>query len=186
MNHPLLKLPYENALICSQGCMSEKGRSHYKKYANTRCALDFTLNGESPFHVLASADGIAKVWNCCNHKSGNCKCGLGFGNQMRIYHDGYLTFYSHLSKIFVKDGRFVKQGEIIGIAGRSGLAGDVHLHWTFGKESKESKSVEEKFIPFWSIEAEKIEIEEHKRKKIVSNTYFKTGMKYLSTNKATR
>lgn len=183
MKQPILKLPFAGKLLCSQSNESKKGRTHYKKYENTRYALDFTIDGKKKFEIKASGNGIVKIWKCCEHKSGKCRCGLGFGNQIRIFHTkDYFTFYSHLSKVFVKDKQKIKCGEVIGLAGKTGLAGNIHLHWTLGKESNKSKPIENKFIPFWSIKAEKVEIKEFGKKKIVSSKYFKEGKQYESTN----
>ncbi len=184
MNQPILKLPFKGRLICSQSNLSKKNRSHNKNNPNTKYALDFTLDNKTLFKILASGDGIAKIWKCCKHNSGRCNCGLGFGNQIRIYHNSFFTFYSHLSKIKVKDNKKVKQGQIIGIAGKTGLAGDVHLHWNLGKEPKESEILEKKFIPFWSIKAEKIEIKNNNKKILVKSTDFKENKGYLSTNRS--
>lgn len=96
-------------------------------------ALDFILDGKKYFEILSSSDGRIKIWKCCNHNSGNCNCGLGFGNQIRIY--------SHLSKIYVKNDQEINRGNVIGIAGKSRLAGNVHLHWTLGKKSRENKAL---------------------------------------------
>ncbi len=182
MNQPILKLPFEKELLCTQSNLS-KG-SHNNKNINTKYALDFTLDNKNPFKILASANGIAKIWQCCKHNSGKCKCGLGFGNQIRIYHNNYFTFYAHLSRISVKEKDKVKQGQIIGIAGKTGLAGDTHLHWTWGKKSKGSKPIKRKFIPFWSIKANKIEIQKNNKITIIPSTDFKEGKYYLSTNKS--
>ena len=186
MNQPLLKLPYRGLLKCSQGNLSSNDRSHNKRYANTKYALDFTVNGYSQFNVRASADGIAKIWDCCKHKSGKCKCGLGFGNQIRIFHSGFFTFYSHLSKINVSNGQKIKQGDVIGVSGKTGLAGNVHLHWTLGRESKESISDQEDYVPFFSIKATNIEIIENNKRKIVSSEYFKENKKYALYKQKTR
>ena len=183
MKQPDLKLPYEGNLTCSQKNFSEKGRTHNKENVNAKYALDFTSNREMKFKVLASHDGTASVWKCCKHNSGNCSCGLGFGNQIRIYHDKYFTFYAHLSKILIKNKQKVKQGQVIGISGQTGLAGDIHLHWTLGKESEGSKILKGKFIPFWSIKANNIEIKEKNKIKNIASTYFKGEKRYISTNK---
>lgn len=53
-----------------------------------------------------------------------------YGNWILIT-DGYMmTRYSHLSKIFQRSGE-VKQGEIIGIVGKSGKTDGVHLDWEY-------------------------------------------------------
>lgn len=47
----------------------------------------------------------------------------GLGNYVELAHrGGYTTIYAHLSKIDVKEGRFVRQGEKIGEVGKSGNA----------------------------------------------------------------
>ena len=39
------------------------------------------------------------------------------------------TAYGHLSKIKVRKGDFVKQGDIVGLSGRTGRVSGPHLHW---------------------------------------------------------
>ncbi len=175
MAQPTLRLPFRRTLLCSQATNSTG--SHC--YPNTRYALDFTAEGKKSFLVVASAPGRVRVWKCCHHHSGRCHCGLGFGNQVRIHHGDYFTFYAHLSKIVVKAGQQVKGGEVIGLAGKTGLAGDVHLHWTLGKEATGKRI--KNFIPFYSIKAVKVELRQGKRKKKVSTGHFKKGKKYTST-----
>lgn len=52
------------------------------------------------------------------------------GLSLVIDHGGGLfTMYFHLSEIKVKNGDFVKQGEVIGKVGQSGRATGPHLHW---------------------------------------------------------
>ena len=60
--------------------------------------------------------------------------GDGYGLRVEIVHpfDGgyYLTRYAHLSQAFVSpDGQPVKQGDVIGMMGRTGSATGVHLHF---------------------------------------------------------
>ena len=52
------------------------------------------------------------------------------GNYVWIHHpNGYTTAYSHLSKVSVKNGQTVKQGQQIGIKGTTGNSTGVHLHF---------------------------------------------------------
>ncbi len=54
------------------------------------------------------------------------------GNYIRIRHaNGYQTTYSHLSRIApgVQDGAKVRQGQIIGYVGSTGLSSGPHLHY---------------------------------------------------------
>jgi murein DD-endopeptidase MepM/ murein hydrolase activator NlpD len=56
----------------------------------------------------------------------------GFGNVVFIKHpQGPLTVYAHLSRIDVKKGQAVSQGEVIGAVGATGWATGPHLHFEF-------------------------------------------------------
>lgn len=52
----------------------------------------------------------------------------GDGNLVKIQHsNGYVTYYMHLSRILVRDGQRVEQGQRIGLVGMTGLATGPHL-----------------------------------------------------------
>ena len=54
----------------------------------------------------------------------------GLGNYIKIVHgNGYETTYGHLSQVLPKKGQVVILGGNIGIAGKTGLATGVHLHY---------------------------------------------------------
>ena len=59
----------------------------------------------------------------------------GHGNQVILQHDGRVTTrYSHLSRVLVVPGDVVEQGDVVGAAGRTGLATGVHLHFELWHE----------------------------------------------------
>ncbi len=61
----------------------------------------------------------------------------GFGNTVIIQHDdGYGTFYAHCSKLFVKQGQWVNQGDKIAAVGSTGRSTGSHLHYTVIRHGK--------------------------------------------------
>lgn len=67
----------------------------------------------------------------------------GYGLSVVVQHgDGSEeTLYAHLSEIFVKPGESVKQGEVIGRVGSTGLSTGPHLHFEFRKRTPEGWAV---------------------------------------------
>lgn len=54
----------------------------------------------------------------------------GHGRYVKLDHqNGWDTSYSHLSRFVVRDGQQVKQGQVIGYVGSTGLATGPHLHY---------------------------------------------------------
>ncbi len=53
------------------------------------------------------------------------------GNMLLLDHgEGLITAYSHLSKIYLENEQWVRQGEYIGEVGQSGRVTGPHLHWS--------------------------------------------------------
>ncbi|MBB4152278.1 murein DD-endopeptidase MepM/ murein hydrolase activator NlpD [Sphingomonas jinjuensis] len=54
----------------------------------------------------------------------------GYGNFVKLAHQGGLaTGYGHMSRIVVRGGQRVRQGQVIGYVGSTGMSTGPHLHW---------------------------------------------------------
>jgi murein DD-endopeptidase MepM/ murein hydrolase activator NlpD len=92
-------------------------------------AVDIKAPDGTP--VYATADGLVRKVKL-NHTEGK-----GYGRYIIIDHEnGYSTLYSQLSKYNVKEGNEVKQGDIIGYVGSSGISTGPHLHYEVMKDGE--------------------------------------------------
>ena len=61
----------------------------------------------------------------------------GYGRAVEITHaDGIETLYGHMSRIAAQPGEAVRQGQVIGYVGASGLATGPHLHYEVHKDGR--------------------------------------------------
>jgi hypothetical protein len=59
------------------------------------------------------------------------------GIYLTIEHDGgYRTLYSHLSKLYVKQGDSVQKGQVIALSGNTGFSTGPHLHFSLYKNGQ--------------------------------------------------
>ncbi|MGE0456136.1 MAG: M23 family metallopeptidase [Vicinamibacteria bacterium] len=59
------------------------------------------------------------------------------GRAVRVRHpNGYETVYGHLSRVLVRPGQRVAQGDTIGAVGSSGLASGAHLHYGMRRDGR--------------------------------------------------
>ncbi|MFV8335716.1 peptidoglycan DD-metalloendopeptidase family protein [Flavobacterium sp. RSP29] len=62
----------------------------------------------------------------------------GNGNYVKVKHNGtYSTQYLHMSKILVRRGQRVSQGQVIGLVGSTGLATGPHVCYRFWKNGRQ-------------------------------------------------
>jgi murein DD-endopeptidase MepM/ murein hydrolase activator NlpD len=68
------------------------------------------------------------------------------GNYVKIRHNGtYTTQYLHMSKRAVKVGQYVRQGQVIGYVGSTGLATGPHVCYRFWKNGKQVDPLKQHF-----------------------------------------
>jgi murein DD-endopeptidase MepM/ murein hydrolase activator NlpD len=88
------------------------------RFSRFHAGIDFGAPWGSP--IVAAADGqvVGAGW------------AGGYGRQVRIAHDGgIMTSYSHMSAMVAQPGTLVRQGQVIGYVGSSGLSTGPHLHF---------------------------------------------------------
>jgi murein DD-endopeptidase MepM/ murein hydrolase activator NlpD len=73
--------------------------------------------------ILAPADGVVRYTEY-NKNS-------GYGNVVSVGHNyGFETYYAHLqNKAAVKEGQFVRKGDLIAYSGNTGMSTGPHLHY---------------------------------------------------------
>lgn len=104
--------------------------------------VDISGQGKTDIPIVASADGVvSKVNTGCPEIGGiNSTCGGEWGNHVFVKHtvDGqtYEAVYGHMSKVKVTLNQQVKQGELLGIMGRSGRSTGIHLHFEIHKNKR--------------------------------------------------
>ncbi len=80
----------------------------------------FDMRGWRGMPVYAPAAGVVVMTDTLRVR----------GNAILLDHGwGLITGYWHLSRIDVQEGQFVKQGDVIGLVGNTGLSTGSHLHW---------------------------------------------------------
>ncbi len=82
-------------------------------------AIDIAAWIGNPVRAADGGTVISAGWN-----------NTGYGNMILINHgNGFVTRYGHLSKISVRVGQVVKQGQQIGLMGSTGNSTGPHLHF---------------------------------------------------------
>jgi murein DD-endopeptidase MepM/ murein hydrolase activator NlpD len=78
------------------------------------------IDGDMGDFAYAANDGVVVMVREC----------FGSGNTVLIHHGaGLYTAYFHLSHFDVKKGQEVKQGDLVGLVGKTGRVTGPHLHW---------------------------------------------------------
>lgn len=88
---------------------------HFTRF---HAGLDIGANWGSP--IVAAGDGrvVAAGW------------AGGYGREVQIAHgSGLVSLYGHMSEIIAEPGSFVRQGQVIGYVGSSGLSTGPHVHF---------------------------------------------------------
>jgi murein DD-endopeptidase MepM/ murein hydrolase activator NlpD len=131
----LLRTPIDGAKISS----NFGSRKHpILGYTRQHQGVDFSAPTGTP--VMAAGDGTVEK----AARSG------GYGNYIRVKHNQeYSTAYAHLSRYAkgISAGKRVKQGQVIGYVGTTGLSSGAHLHYELIRFNKQINPNKVKMLP---------------------------------------
>jgi murein DD-endopeptidase MepM/ murein hydrolase activator NlpD len=99
--------------------------------------IDYAASSGTPVHAVGDAVVVSAGWS------------NGYGNLVELRHkNGYTTRYGHMRAFAkgIRRGVRVKQGDVIGYVGMTGLATGPHLHYEFRIDGKPVDPKGVKFI----------------------------------------
>ena len=112
----------------------------------THYATDYAAPSGTPVVTVGDGTVIRAGWNG------------GYGNSVDVRHnDQYTTRYGHFSRLNVKVGQKVKQGDIIGYVGSTGWSTGPHLHYEMMKYGTKINPFKEVFPSNIGISADHLE-----------------------------
>lgn len=126
-----LRAPVKFSRISSR--YSRKRFHPVQKRFKSHLGTDYAANTGTP--ILATGDGVVVAATYAKYN----------GNYVKIKHNAtYTTQYLHMSKRAVKLGDSVKQGDVIGYVGSTGLASGPHVCYRFWKNGKQVNPYKQK------------------------------------------
>lgn len=132
LRRAFLKAPIKYSRISSR--FSPRRLHPVQKVWKAHLGTDFAAPTGTP--IVATGDGIVIA---SAYAGGN-------GNYVKIQHDNvYATQYLHMSKRAVKRGDKVKQGQVIGYVGSTGLATGPHVCYRFWKNGVQVDALKQEF-----------------------------------------
>jgi murein DD-endopeptidase MepM/ murein hydrolase activator NlpD len=103
-------------------------------YTRMHAGIDFAAAYGAP--IYAATDGVVSY----SGRHG------GHGNYVRLEHgNGLSTGYAHMSRIAARYGQRVRQGQVIGYVGSSGLSTGPHLHYELYRSGRTINPLSVKF-----------------------------------------
>lgn len=114
-------------------------------YQRLHSGIDFGGGYGAP--IVAVSDGVVTMAG----RNG------GYGNYVRLNHGGGIgTGYGHMSRIKVKNGQRVRQGQVIGYIGSTGLSTGPHLHYEYYRNGRAVNPNSAKFIQRAQLEGREL------------------------------
>ena len=110
-------------------------------------AIDYAAAAGTPIRSVGDGKVVFAGWSS-----------QGYGYMVSVRHNGtYTTNYAHMSKILVKYGQAVKQGQTIGKVGSTGLSTGPHLHFEMVQNGTKVNPITVDIPSGKAVSAEKLE-----------------------------
>lgn len=110
---------------------------NYQLFTASHMAIDYAAGAGTPIRAVGDGTVVSAGWS-----------NQGYGYLTSIHHNStYTTNYAHQSKIIVKYGQKVKQGEVIGYVGSTGFSTGAHLHYEMVKNGAKVNPLQEVLPP---------------------------------------
>lgn len=107
-----------------------------QKRWKTHLGTDYAAPEGTP--IISTGDGVVVESEFSNNN----------GNYVKVKHDDtYSTQYLHMTKQAVRAGQSVRQGQVIGYVGSTGLATGPHVCYRFWKNGKQVNPLQQTFPP---------------------------------------
>lgn len=114
-----LKAPVAYKYISSGYTRGARYLAKFEMYTSSHKAVDYAAESGTP--IRSVGDGVVTTAGWSN---------AGYGYLTAVRHNStYTTRYAHQSRLAVKPGERVKQGDVIGYVGSTGLSTGPHLHY---------------------------------------------------------
>jgi len=156
-----------------EGYCNEKGISLRKAFLKaplrfnrisskfSRARMHPILGGLRPHYGVDYAAPVGTpIWAVADGTVTSCGWNSGFGNQVILRHrNGYTTCYGHLSRFGpgIRQGARVKQQQVIGYVGSTGLSTGPHLDYRLVKDGQFRNPLKETFLPGVPLEKKEME-----------------------------
>ena len=141
-----LKAPVEYRYISSGFTTGPRYVAQFQTYTSSHQAIDYAAAAGTPIRSVGAGTVISAGWNS-----------QGYGNLATIRHNAtYTTRYAHQSRIIVKAGQKVEQGQTIGYVGSTGFSTGAHLHYEMIKNGVKVNPLREILPPGKAIAKENL------------------------------
>ncbi len=142
-----LKAPVNYKYISSGYTTGPRYLAKFRMYTSSHKAIDYAAQTGTPIRSVGDGMVTTAGWNSS-----------GYGYLTAVRHNStYTTRYAHQSRILVRPGQRVEQGEVIGYVGNTGLSTGPHLHYEMIKYGRKINPLNLELPPAQSISKDKME-----------------------------